>query len=367
MRSTFAASSARRPRRVRTARLSGAEQLREALALFRGEPLADYPDDWFARAESHRLAELRLATVEERVEADLQLGRHMETLPELERLVAQYPHRERLHAQLMVALYRAGLQAEALAAFGEARRVLADELGIEPSPALRRLERLILNQDAELAAPDVFAPTKRAAGARSTGIVTFLVARSEGDLEVARTVVGQGALWRFWYLKGHLTEGRRRLEDALAKDARRSPARAKALIGAAVMAVNCGDRGPAIRRAEEGVAVSSELGGRVGRRVCRLHARQRLHGRRIRNGRRSCSRRARAFRQLATTTRCCSSRATSPGWPPARTRETANPRIEASTLGALAAARSRPRASTRSGSARGSSTPRPRVIPLPAC
>jgi tetratricopeptide (TPR) repeat protein len=280
MRSTFAASSARRPRRVRTARLSGAEQLREALALFRGEPLADYPDDWFARAESHRLAELRLATVEERVEADLQLGRHMETLPELERLVAQYPHRERLHAQLMVALYRAGLQAEALAAFGEARRVLADELGIEPSPALRRLERLILNQDAELAAPDVFAPTKRAAGARSTGIVTFLVARSEGDLEVARTVVGQGALWRFWYLKGHLTEGRRRLEDALAKDARRSPARAKALIGAAVMAVNCGDRGPAIRRAEEGVAVSSELGGRVGRRVCRLHARQRLHGRR---------------------------------------------------------------------------------------
>src|SRR6478672_5160789 len=85
-----------------------AEKLREALALFRGEPLADFPDDWFARSESQRLVELRLAALEERIEADLELGRHTETLPELERLVAEHPHRERLRGQEMVALYRAG-------------------------------------------------------------------------------------------------------------------------------------------------------------------------------------------------------------------------------------------------------------------
>ncbi len=168
-----------------------AEKLREALALFRGEPLADFLYDSFARSELQRLEELRLAALEERIEADLQLGRHAETLPELERLIVEHPHRERLRAQLMMALYRSGRQAEALAAFAEARRVLLDELGIEPSHALRELERLILNQDAELAAPDVFAPVLRPGVAKPSGIVTFLLVRGVGDRELERTVVGQ--------------------------------------------------------------------------------------------------------------------------------------------------------------------------------
>jgi predicted ATPase/DNA-binding SARP family transcriptional activator len=167
-----------------------AEKLREALALFRGEPLVDFTDDSFARSESHRLRELRLDASEEQIEADLQLGRHVQTLPELERLIVEQPHRERLRGQLMVALYRAGRQGEALAAFGDGRRVLVDELGIEPSRALRELERRILNQDAALADPDVFAPTPPTAAAKPFRIVTFLSVRG-GEGELIRTVVGQ--------------------------------------------------------------------------------------------------------------------------------------------------------------------------------
>ena len=115
----------------------------------------------------------------------------MQALPELERLTVEHPHRERLRGQLMVALYRDGRQAEALAAFAEGRRVLVDDLGIEPSRALRRLEQRILNQDPELADPDVFAPAPLAAGAKPSGIVTFLLARGAGDIELMRTVVGQ--------------------------------------------------------------------------------------------------------------------------------------------------------------------------------
>ena len=91
----------------------------------------------------------------------------------------------------MVALYRDGRQAEALAAFADGRGAMVDELGIEPSRALRRLEQRILNQDAELADPDVFAPAPRAVGARPSGIVTFLMARGAADIELMRTVVGQ--------------------------------------------------------------------------------------------------------------------------------------------------------------------------------
>ncbi len=168
-----------------------ATKLREALDLFRGEPLADFAYDSFARSEAHRLEELRLDTLEELIEADLQLGRHLATLPELERAIAVHPHRERLRGQQMVALYRAGRQAEALTAFGDARRFLVDELGIEPSRSLRLLQQRILNQDAELADPDVFAPVSRLAGTTQAGIVTFLLARGAGDAEVMRTVVSQ--------------------------------------------------------------------------------------------------------------------------------------------------------------------------------
>ena len=123
---------------------------RAALDLWRGPALAEFTSEPFAQAEGARLEELRMTTLEGRLEADLLLARHGDLVGELEALVARHPLREGLRRQHMLALYRSGRQAEALAAYQEARRVLADELGIEPSPALRELERLILQQDAGL-------------------------------------------------------------------------------------------------------------------------------------------------------------------------------------------------------------------------
>ena len=143
--------------------LARSEKLGEALALFRGEPLSDFRYEGFAAAEAMRLEELRVAVVEEQVEADLELGRHAEVVPRLERLVADHPLRERLRAQLMRALYGAGRQADALQAFKDARALLVDELGIEPGPALQHLERQILSHDPELGVPDGFAPARRRA------------------------------------------------------------------------------------------------------------------------------------------------------------------------------------------------------------
>ena len=124
--------------------------LGEALALWRGTPLADFRFEPFAQAEIARLEKLRAGMVEDRIEADLALGRHAHVVSELEALVAANPLRERLHQQLMVALYRCGRQADALAAYQKARRTLAEELGIEPCQPLRQLERAILEQDPSL-------------------------------------------------------------------------------------------------------------------------------------------------------------------------------------------------------------------------
>jgi class 3 adenylate cyclase/DNA-binding SARP family transcriptional activator len=126
---------------------------RAALELWRGPALAEFTSEPFAQAEGARLEELRMHVLEERLEAELLLGRHGDLVGELEALVARQPLRERLRRQQMLALYRSGRQAEALAAYQEARRVLADELGIEPSPVLRELERLILRQDSGLDLP----------------------------------------------------------------------------------------------------------------------------------------------------------------------------------------------------------------------
>jgi DNA-binding SARP family transcriptional activator len=126
------------------------ERLREALALWRGQPLADLAYEWFTQAAIGRIEELRLVALERRIEADLALGRHAATVPELEALVSAEPLRERLRGQLMLALYRSGRQAEALEAYQEARRTLVEELGLEPSPALQELERAILRQDPKL-------------------------------------------------------------------------------------------------------------------------------------------------------------------------------------------------------------------------
>jgi DNA-binding SARP family transcriptional activator len=127
-----------------------ARLLREALALWRGPPLADLAYETFAQSEVRRLEELRLDALETRIDADLELGGSGELVPELETLVAQYPLRERLRHQLMLALYRAGRQADALDAYHEARRTLVDELGIEPGPALKQLYAAILRQEAGL-------------------------------------------------------------------------------------------------------------------------------------------------------------------------------------------------------------------------
>jgi predicted ATPase/DNA-binding SARP family transcriptional activator len=127
--------------------------LREALAIWRGPALADFRDEPFAQAEIARLEELRLAALELRLEADTAAGRHAEAIGELEALVREHPLREGPRAVLMLALYRAGRQAEALALYRETRELFAAELGIEPGPELRELERRILVQDESLAAP----------------------------------------------------------------------------------------------------------------------------------------------------------------------------------------------------------------------
>jgi DNA-binding SARP family transcriptional activator len=121
--------------------------LRGALELWRGPALADVALEASGQAEVTRLEERRLAAVEDRIQAELALGRHHELTGELEALVAAHPLRERLHGQLLLALYRSGRQAEALAAYRRTRQVLAEELGIDPGRPLQELERAILAQD----------------------------------------------------------------------------------------------------------------------------------------------------------------------------------------------------------------------------
>jgi DNA-binding SARP family transcriptional activator len=122
-------------------------KLRRALAIWRGRPLADLGFEAFAQQEIGRLEELRLAALEDRVEAELEAGRHSDLVGELEAFADEHPLRERLRSQLMLALYRSGRQAEALQIYHDTRRVLVDELGIEPSPALQQLHGAILRQD----------------------------------------------------------------------------------------------------------------------------------------------------------------------------------------------------------------------------
>ncbi|HEU4347295.1 MAG TPA: BTAD domain-containing putative transcriptional regulator, partial [Actinoplanes sp.] len=131
----------------------------EGLALWRGDPLAEFSAEEWARAEINRLTSLRMAAIEERNNQRLSLGHHAELVAELEDLTARYPLQERLHGQLMLALYRSGRQADALAAYQRLRQTLDEELGLEPSAELRALEQAILRQDAKLSAPARVRPT----------------------------------------------------------------------------------------------------------------------------------------------------------------------------------------------------------------
>ncbi|RFS84424.1 regulator protein [Actinomadura spongiicola] len=126
--------------------------LRDALALWRGPALANVSER-LAGAEGPRIEEARLFALGALFEADLALGRHAQALPELIRLAARYPLRERFQAQLMTALYRCDRQADALAIFDRSRRMLAEELGVEPGQLLREVHRAILTADPALRSP----------------------------------------------------------------------------------------------------------------------------------------------------------------------------------------------------------------------
>jgi DNA-binding SARP family transcriptional activator len=130
---------------ARAARLLG-----EAVALWRGPALADVSAQWLLRVEQPRLQEHYLQAVEERIDAELAQGRHVEVLGELRRLIAEQPLRERPYGQLMTALYRSGRQAEALETYRQLRQTLADELGVEPEPVLRQLHQAVLRGDPAL-------------------------------------------------------------------------------------------------------------------------------------------------------------------------------------------------------------------------
>ena len=149
-------------------------------------PLADFAYDAFAQTAIARLGELRLVALEHRIEADLLLGRDAELVAELEELVADHPLHERFRGQLMLALYRSGRQAAALEVYRRTRAVLMDELGLEPTPALQKLQLAILAQDptltAELAEPD---PAHRLESVGAILLVPADEARLEAFLAIA--------------------------------------------------------------------------------------------------------------------------------------------------------------------------------------
>ena len=134
----------------RGAAREAADMLRTALALWRGEPLADLASEPFTGTAIRRLEELRLTAVERRIDAELELGLHRELVAEIEQLSADHPLREHLRAQLMVALYRSGRQSDALDVYRATRRTLVETFGIEPGQPLRDLEAAVLRQDASL-------------------------------------------------------------------------------------------------------------------------------------------------------------------------------------------------------------------------
>jgi DNA-binding SARP family transcriptional activator len=205
-----------------------AERLREALGLWRGAPLSDFTYAAFAQEEITRLEELHVAALEDRIDADLALGRHDQLTPELEALVTRHPLRERLRHQLMLALYRGGRQAEALDAYRSARRAMLAELGLEPGRALQDLERAILAQDPSLDGP---AP-RRAASAAHAGVRPGRAAAAPlrgRDEELALlqagledAIAGRG---RLFVLVGEAGSGKTRLADEIGSAAKQRGSR----------------------------------------------------------------------------------------------------------------------------------------------
>ena len=167
------------------------KQLHAALAMWRGPALAEF-EEQFARIDGTGLEELRLAALEDRIDADLELGRHDDLVAELEALVAHHPERDRLRGQQMLALYRSGRQADALDTYHEGRRVLDEQLGLRPSSALRELEARILRQDPALVAPRVSAPTVPPSPVPRPQTTTRYA--RNGDVSLGYQVFGDGEL-----------------------------------------------------------------------------------------------------------------------------------------------------------------------------
>jgi DNA-binding SARP family transcriptional activator/class 3 adenylate cyclase/tetratricopeptide (TPR) repeat protein len=207
---------------------------KEALALWRGPPLAEFAYERFAQGEIGRLEELRLTCLEGRIQGELEAGRHAELVGELTAIVADHPLRERFRAQLMLALYRSGRQAEALAAYRVGRQALVDELGIEPERSLRDLEQAILEQDPSL---DLASSAQRAPEPAPETTGAFVgrepeLGRLLAGLEDA--VAGRG---RLFLISGEPGIGKTRIADEVV---RRAEAR-----GVRVLAGRCWEGGGA--------------------------------------------------------------------------------------------------------------------------
>jgi DNA-binding SARP family transcriptional activator len=202
--------------------------LSHGLALFRGPPLADFAYEAFAQDEITRLEELHVAALEDRIDADLALGKHVELVPELEALVTRHPLRERLRGQLMLALYRSGRQAEALEAYRGARRTLLAELGIEPGRALHELERAILAQDPSLDAAQTTRPAPApAAGSRPGRLAAAPLVGREDEVALLEAgiddaLAGRG---RLFVVVGAAGSGKTKLADEVASLAKQRGAR----------------------------------------------------------------------------------------------------------------------------------------------
>jgi eukaryotic-like serine/threonine-protein kinase len=200
-------------------------KLEEAMSLWRGPPLGEFAYKRFAQDEIARLDELRVGALEELIEAKLALGRHVEVVGPLEQLIREHPYRERLRGQLMLAFYRCDRQADALQAYQGARQALVEELGIEPSPRLRELERAILAQDQALAIPDHANAAVPVGPAAEESAGVFVGRQPElaeliGGLDGA--FAGRG---RLFLLIGEPGVGKSRLAEELAQHARRLGAR----------------------------------------------------------------------------------------------------------------------------------------------
>lgn len=193
---------------------TAAQRFRAALELWRGEPLGDLRYETFVRTEAARLEELRLVALESRIEADLWLGRHSECVGELEVLVEQEPLRERLRVQLMLALYRSGRQADALAAYRSARDTLVEELGIEPGPDLRGLHDQVLAQDPQLMGSVTGRPSAPDTFGTSPVPVTSFIGRENDVAHLTEAIARQ----RLVSLKGPGGAGKTRLALRVAQE-----------------------------------------------------------------------------------------------------------------------------------------------------